>query len=121
MTIREFWNLHSAWTLEILEGSGVPPEVVAAATTHHLLDEINPENIVAKDFRFTRAFGDNATFDRAEKLIILLDKYDAVRRRGRRSHDQAIAWLQNRVETNARFRDDPELSMLIADLHAVAG
>jgi hypothetical protein len=120
ITIREFWNLHSVWTFEILEASGVPPEVVAAATAHHLLDDVNPENLVGADGHFTRSFGDNASFDRAEKLIILLDKYDAVRRRGRRSHHQAIAWLRDRVESNARFRDDAELSMLIADLDALA-
>jgi hypothetical protein len=52
---------------------------------------------VASDRRFTRAFGDNAGFDRAEKLIILLDKYDALRRRGGRSHEQALAWLRERL------------------------
>jgi len=121
ITIREFWNLHSIWTFEILEGSRVPVEVVAAATAHHLLEDINPENLVGADGHFTRSFGDNASFDRAEKLIILLDKYDAVRRRGRRSHEQAIAWLRGRVESNARFHDDAEFSRLIADLDAVAG
>jgi len=118
MSIREFWNLHSTWTLEIVEAGGVPPEVIAAAATHHLLDDINPEAIVGVDRRFTRSFGDNPAFDRAEKLIILLDKYDAVRRRGRRTHDQAIEWLRNRVENNPQFRSDAELLTLITDLDA---
>ena len=121
ITIREFWNLHSVWTFEILKGSRVPLEVVAAATAHHLLEDINPENLVGADGHFTRSFGDNVLFDRAEKLIILLDKYDAVRRRGRRTHEQAIAWLRDRVESNARFHDDAEFSTLIAELEAVAG
>lgn len=118
MSMREFWNLHSSWTLQILEASGIPPEVIAAAATHHLLDDVNPASIVASDRRFTRSFGDNAGFDRAEKLIILLDKYDALRRRGGRNHDQAIAWLRDRVDSNARFRGDVEFSILIADLEA---
>jgi hypothetical protein len=121
ITMREFWNLHSVWTFDILKGSRVPLEVVAAATAHHLLEDVNPENLVGADGHFTGSFGDNASFDRAEKLIILLDKYDAVRRRGRRSHDEAIAWLRNRVESNARFRDDAEFATLIAELEAVAG
>lgn len=118
MTIREFWNLHSVWTLEIVEAGGVPPEVVAAAATHHLLDDVNPHAIVGADRRFTRSFGDNSAFDRAEKLVVLLDKYDAVRRRGRQTHEQAIAWLRRRVESNRHFCADAELLKMIADLDA---
>ncbi|HEX2873572.1 MAG TPA: hypothetical protein VHP33_20075 [Polyangiaceae bacterium] len=118
ITIREFWNLHSTWTLEIMEAGGVPPAVVAAAATHHLLDNINPKAIVGADRRFTRAFGDNVAFDRAEKLIILLDKYDAVRRRGGQTHEQAIAWLRKRVASVPYFSADEELLTLIADLDA---
>jgi hypothetical protein len=118
MSLRAFWNLHSSWTLQIVEAGGVPPEVVAAAATHHLLDDVNPDTIVASDRRFTRSFGDNASFDRAEKLIILLDKYDALRRRSGRSHEQAMAWLRERLDSNARFRGDEEFSALIADLEA---
>jgi len=118
MSMREFWNLHSPWTLEIIEDGGLPAEVVAAAATHHLLDDVNPGSIVAADHSFTRSFGDNKTFDRAEKLITLLDKYDALRRRGRRTHDQAIAWLRDRVENTRRFRGDTEFLRLITDLDA---
>src|SRR5690606_30672662 len=56
-SVRDFWNLHVGWTLEILEGSGVAPEAVAAAATHHLLEDVNPESIVGPDDRYTRAFG----------------------------------------------------------------
>ncbi len=118
MSIREFWNLHSSWTLQIMESGGVPPEAIAAAATHHLLDDVNPDAIVASTHVFTRPFGDNAAFDRAEKLVIVLDKYDALRRRARQSHEQAIAWLRDRVENNARFRGDAEFQSLIADLDA---
>ena len=116
MSLREFWNLHSAWTLAILEASGVPPEVIAAAATHHLLEGVNPDSIVAADLSFTRSFGDNAAFDRPEKLIILLDKYDALRRRARMPHDRAIAWLEDRVRNKFGFRDDAEFLSLIGDL-----
>ena len=120
MTIRRFWNLHGVWTFDILERSGLPPEAIVAAATHHVIDDINPGNIVAADGRFTRAFGENAAFDRAEKLVIVLDKYDAARRRGGRTHDQAIAWVRNRV-ANGPFHGDLELEVLIDDLDTVAG
>ena len=119
MSIRTFWNHHGRWTLEILEGSGVPTEAVAAAATHHRLDDINPDSIVGDDDRFTRPFGVNVAFDRAEKLIIVLDKYDAVRRRGRLDHDRAIAWLRERVAQNARYQADEELATLIGELDAI--
>jgi hypothetical protein len=121
MTLREFWNLHSVWTLGIVEAAGLPLEAVAAAATHHLLDDINPRSIVGGDDRFTRRFGDNAAFDRAEKLVIILDKYDAVRRRGRRSHPEAIAWLRERIARSPRFHADGEFLDLVAEVDAVLG
>lgn len=119
MSMRNFWDLHSGWTLDIAEAARLPPEAVAAAATHHLLEEVNPRAIVGEDHRFTRRFGANATFDRAEKLVILLDKYDAVRRRGRRTHDEAIAWLRDRLAKSVRFREDVEFTELLADVDTV--
>lgn len=121
MSLRQFWNLHSGWTLAIAEAAGLPLEAVAAAATHHLLEDINPQAIVGDDDRFTREFGENATFDRAEKLVILLDKYDAVTRRSRRTHDEAIAWLRERISKNERFRGDEEFIELLAAMDAAIG
>jgi hypothetical protein len=121
MTIRQFWNLHSTWTLQIVEAGGIPSEAIPAAASHHLLDDVNPDAIVASDRRFSRPFGENSAFDRAEKLIIILDKYDALRRRGRRTHEQAIGWLRERVEQSARFHADTEFLTLIADVDVVLG
>lgn len=119
MSVRQFWNLHSSWTLAIAEAAGLPPEAVAAAATHHLLENVNPQAIVGEDDRFTRRFGENAAFDRAEKLVILLDKYDAVTRRGGRTHDEAIAWLREKIAKSTRFRDDETFLELLADMDAV--
>jgi hypothetical protein len=119
MSMREFWNLHSAWTLHIIQDGGMPPEAVAAAATHHLLENVNPDAIVAHDGRFTRYFGANERVDRPEKLVILLDKYDAARRRAQRSHAQAITWLRSLVRKNPRFVADTEFSGLIDDMDTV--
>lgn len=113
MTLREFWNLHSVWTLEVLEDTGVPREPVAAAAAHHLLEHVNPHAMVADDGHFTHHFGTNHSFDRPEKLVILLDKYDALRRRGQRDHAAAITWLRTLVGEHPRFGDDPEFRALI--------
>jgi hypothetical protein len=119
MTMREFWNLHSAWTLHILQGDGVPAEAVPAAATHHILENVNPDSLIAEDGRFTKYFGKHASFERPEKLVILLDKYDAARRRGRRTHDQAIASLRDVIAKNHRFCGDHGFLVLIEDLAEV--
>lgn len=119
MTMREFWNLHSLWTLQIIQGDGVPQEAVAAAATHHLLENVNPDSIVAEDGKFTKYFGENSSFDRAEKLVILLDKYDASRRRGGRSHEESIIWLKKLIAGHPRFHDDPQFLELIDVLDEV--
>lgn len=118
MTIRSFWNLHGSWTLDIAEAANLPVEAVAAAATHHLLENVNPRSIVGQDGRFTRAFGENVAFDRVEKLVIVLDKYDAVRRRGGRAHGEAIRWLHELVAKNPRFCQDDELRAIIDDVDA---
>lgn len=114
MSLREFWNLHSGWTLDVGEAAGLPREAVAAAATHHLLENVNPRALVGADDRFTQRFGDNVAFDRAEKLVIVLDKYDAARRRGGHDHAGAIAWLRERIAQNPRFRDDEELLAIVS-------
>ena len=116
MTMREFYNLHSEWTLKIISGDGVPLEAVAAAATHHMLEGINPEEIVGKDGRFTRYFGDNVSFSRDDKLIIILDKYDAGRRRGKLTHVQAIELIRNKIKGNEQFAEDEEFEELLDNL-----
>jgi hypothetical protein len=119
MTIREFWNLHSAWTLHVLEGDGVPMEAVPAAAVHHILENVNPDSLVAEDGHFTKYFGKHASFERPEKLVILLDKYDAAIRRGRCTHDHAIASLREAIARSHRFCDDHGFLELIEDLDEV--
>lgn len=118
MSVRAFWNHHAGWTYDLVEAGGVPPEAVAAAATHHLLDGINPEGVVCADGRFSRWFGENVGFDRAEKLVIVLDKYDATRRRGSLTHDEAIVWLRARIAKRPAFRDDAELDGIVDDVDA---
>jgi hypothetical protein len=116
MSIRAFWNLHTGWTLDILRDAGLPSETIAAAATHHLLDDINPQSIVDVDGRFSAGFGDNDRFDRAEKLVILLDKYDALIRRGGLDHERAIRWLAERLARHPKFSADSEFSTLLHDM-----
>ncbi len=118
MTMRQFWDRHSLWTLEIIKGDGVPPEAIAGAATHHILEGVNPEKIVGDDGTFTKNFGHNTSLNRPEKLVIALDKYQAALRRGGKTHAEAIERLRTRIGTNSRFKDDAEFAAIIGDLDA---
>lgn len=118
MTMRQFWNKHSEWTHKIIENKGVPEEAIPAASTHHRLEGVNPDNIIGTHDTYRRPFGTNTTFDRAEKLIIVLDKYDAYRRRGGTSHRDAMAALRN-IITESPYGDDAEFHELMDELDAV--
>jgi len=113
MSMREFWNLHSVWTLCILQGDGVPKEAVSAAATHHLLENVNPAAILTEGGRLDRYLGAHGRFERPEKLVVLLDKYDAARRRGRRPHADALTWLRGLIQASVRFRGDVVFLSLI--------
>lgn len=119
MTMREFYNLHPEWTLDIISGDGVPPEAIGAAAVHHALEGVNPQNIIGKDGRFTKYFGDNTSFSRDDKLIIVLDKYDAARRRGKMTHAQAIEFVRKKIKSNEQFAEDKEFEELLNNLGAM--
>jgi len=119
MIMRSFWNLHSQWTLEIISGDGIPAEAIAGAASHHIIDGVNPMNIIGEDKRFTRYFGENASFDRPEKLIIVLDKYDAFWRRSRKTKEEAIELLRKKVSESPIFAGDTQFQELIDDLSYV--
>ncbi len=119
MTMREFWNLHVGWTLELLHDRVAFPEFVPAAAAHHMLEHVNPAALVDDDDRFTLPYGTNTEFDRAEKLIIILDKYDAARRRSGHDHEAALQWLRQLINRNPRFSDDQEFIELLHVLDGV--
>ncbi len=120
MTMRQFYNMHSKWTLDIINHDGVPPEAVAAAAAHHFAQGINPEGIIGEDGAFEEGFGENKKFDRAEKLIIVMDQYDARIRRSGLNHWDAIAGVRTYI-SRSKFRDDPEFAELIDTLEGLAG
>lgn len=91
---------------------------MAAAAAHQLLEGINPDDIVGKGGFYTRVFGTNKRFDHAEKLIIVLDKYDAFRRRLGVSHVEAIEMLHKLIG-KTDYANDREFVSLITDIEMV--
>lgn len=58
-------------------------------------------------------FDELDSFSRDDKLIIILDKYDAFRRRSRMTHTQAIEAVRKKIKSNEQFADDPEFEELL--------
>ncbi len=120
LKMRDLYNLHTLWTLELTVDSGIPEEAVAAAASHHRLRGDNPGSILNDDDTFTHEFGTNGKFDRAEKLIAALDMYDAFTRRSGLSHEEALSALSGWLQKTAggKYADDTELKQILQDLDA---
>lgn len=117
ITMRDFYNLHTQWTKDVLDDFSFDPKVVAAAASHHFIRGINPENIIdEKTHEFRGPYSKNGKYDREEKLVTLLDMYDAYRRRGKKTHQDAVACLKKDTE---RFKNDEEIASLIEAISEV--
>lgn len=126
MPIDKFWRLHSGWTLKIIEGDGIPEEDLPGAVLHHVLEGDNVDLIDEEgnyqtlnvDGEVKLRFGENRRFDRPEKLVPLLDKYQArLTRLENQTHQDAIEFLRNFLSRNERFKNDQEFLELIEDLN----
>src|SRR3989344_615486 len=125
MPIEKFWRLHSGWTLQIIEGDGIPKENLPSAALHHILEGDNIElmdeqgnfKTIVDNGEIKLRFGANASFDRAEKLVVLLDKYEAfLRRVAGMTHDSAIERLRQLLNKNQKYKNDPEFLELVDDV-----
>lgn len=120
MTMRDFYNLHTQWTFDILDASDLPKEIVPVASCHHRLRGDNPRNILNDDDSYIRTFGSRTRYGRSEKLVGLLDQYDAFRRRSGLIHKETILKLQELVSgaVNGRYTNDMEFQEIIKDIDA---
>ncbi|PJE50771.1 MAG: hypothetical protein COV29_03515 [Candidatus Yanofskybacteria bacterium CG10_big_fil_rev_8_21_14_0_10_36_16] len=110
MSMKDFYNKHAFWTYDIISGDGVPREDVVAAASHHILEMVNPGNIIGEDGTYRFNFGNNKKFDRPEVILVLEDKYYAFRRRLGMSHKQAITALKKFLDKRINYDPDTPLS-----------
>lgn len=107
-TMREFYNLHTGWSLEIIdrEVNSVSEEVRNAVARHHFFEGVRivPGELTLED-----------------KCVIMLDKYDACRTRGEhpKTHEETIAWIRKKIRESG-LSDDKEFEALLSALERVA-
>ncbi len=105
MTMREFYNLHTEWSLEIIgKEKIISQKVKDIVARHHTLDrEKNPDDELTPE----------------DKLVILLDQYDARRIRGGENHENTLAWIEEKIKNNG-FGEDEEFSILLKAFKEIA-
>ncbi|MDP3793064.1 MAG: hypothetical protein Q8Q89_05055 [bacterium] len=89
-----------------------------APTDVDLIDEQGNYKTLVMNGEFKLRFGENRRFDRPEKLVPLLDKYQArLTRLENQTHQDAIEFLIKFLNKNERFKNDQEFVELIEDLN----
>lgn len=98
MSMRDFFHLHVLWSYNLIMASSLDhkAEVAKTAELHHFLEGILPFpiNFATEDI--------NTLITREVIWVILLDKFDAQIRRSKSSPAEAIEWLFEYIDQDAR-------------------
>ncbi|MFC1640424.1 hypothetical protein ACFL2D_00060 [Patescibacteria group bacterium] len=91
----DFWGAHVYWSYDILKKSEVNEDLAKLVGSHHILEGRNPAGL-AQDEVDTII----ATLELADKYhslrgagLIMLDRYQAARMRGGKTHEEAVEYL----------------------------
>lgn len=99
MSMRDFYNLHAGWSYDLIRNeTAIPEEAKVMAALHHILEGVNPENLVdlTSDTFMIPSLG--RSVDQRELWVLLFDKYQARSCRGGVTEEQAIEWLRGFVD-----------------------
>ena len=91
MSMREFWDKHASWTKTILDKHThlFDKETRIVAASHHLDRGVNPYEIDIKDVGQVTNELKYSIF-----LLMAVDKYQALIRRGKKNHEDAVKELR---------------------------
>ncbi len=117
-TMREFWNLHGIWTHDILEQyqcAGIDRETRIIAGSHHIAEGINPYHVA--DSNIPLGAVEIGALEQyldiiEERALIIIDKYQASRRRSETSHETAMAVVRSIIEK--KFDHDPIMQFILS-------
>jgi hypothetical protein len=99
MTMRDFYDIHSKWSGDIVGSDpAVPREAVVAAELHHLFENVpHLRGKISDKGEYENPYMPNKVIDRADLLVIFIDKYDAWRFRRKLSHADTMLELRKVV------------------------
>lgn len=106
MAMREFWNAHVYWSYDLIKDSNLPGASKRAAASHHVLEGNFPPEVIEETGRIT---GTDTYIGAPEVWVMMLDKYDAQRRRAGATHHEAIEWLRKLEERDTWQKLDPRV------------
>ncbi|MEN9341824.1 MAG: hypothetical protein RIQ54_80 [Candidatus Parcubacteria bacterium] len=117
-TMREFWNLHGVWTHDILEQyqcAGIDRETRIIAGSHHIAEGINPYHVT--DSTIPLGAIEIGALEQyldviEERALIIIDKYQASRRRSETSHETAMTVVRSIIEK--KFDHDPIMQFILS-------
>ncbi len=110
-TMTDFWNAHGKWMWEILKNDSlIPKEFTPGAIFHQILERVNEDLLDGE--RLKGDFGGNDKFDRAEMLVILIDKYNACHNRSKIPHSKTIEILKIQVAKSAYAGNEKFLHLI---------
>ncbi|MFA6537318.1 MAG: hypothetical protein WCT18_02860 [Patescibacteria group bacterium] len=82
----DFWSAHVFWSVELLDFLKIDETVVEIVSGHHFLDGYGPDK------------KQEVLIDQGKASLIVADQYQALRRRGKLSHEKAVEILTKKVE-----------------------
>ncbi len=122
-TMREFWNLHGVWTHDILENNlcdGIDGETRVIAGSHHIAEGINPYHVPDSQIPLGAVeIGamENYLDILEERSLIVIDKYQANRRRSGTTHEQAMQTVRTLIEN--KFDHDPIMQFILTAIDSL--
>ncbi len=96
----DFWRRHADWTYDVLknnQGGAIDEEVIAIASSHHILDGKNPANLPLD--KIPEGAKTIEVIDGYQTLT-LVDKYQAYRGRSAYSHEEAIEAILTMIQNS---------------------
>jgi hypothetical protein len=121
ITMQEFWDKHAYWTKEVLEAqeTGLDSQIIVIAASHHIDKGINPCNIpIEESSAASVVIGLSEEYKEIleERTLLVVDKYQASRARGRLTHEQAMEKVRHILGPRAQDRSVAKILEILDEL-----